>query len=142
MVKALKGGLDESMFGFGMDLQRFEQHEEEDGGGVTLHFNNCDGDGTSTTTTRRVKYLIDAGGIRSKTRHQLLGDSPIPRLRATYAVAPNENLEPNANGDRLLAFVIGSGVSVTTASLGNGDVWWTQTRYNDDPTAPILPRSP
>ena len=41
---------------------------------MTLHF-------ADARPPCRVRFLIDAGGIRSATRRQLLGDAPIPRLR-------------------------------------------------------------
>ena len=64
-----------------------------------------------------------------------------PRLHATYAVAPTTNPKPIASGNRLLAFVLRVKLSVTTASLGKIDVRWNHTRRNNNPTAPILPKS-
>jgi len=143
MLRALREGLDDRTFSFGHAMERFELIGEKGDGGVRLHFLTLDDDGTySVPKTFTVGALIDAAGIRSSTRRQLVGDEPIPRLRATYAVADAADVERTvgigANGDRELSFVVGSGVSVTTASLKNGDVWWTQTQYSDDPTADIV----
>jgi len=152
MLCALREGLPDEIFHFGHEMVEFQHMPDDDGdhdnkGGVLLQFrqtkdgSNDDDEEQSITTKAKVKVLIDAAGIRSKTRQQLVGDKPIPRLRATFAVAPKDGIKKTigigANGDRQLSFLVGDGVAVTTASLANGDVWWTQTRYDDDPTAPI-----
>ncbi|KAL7566282.1 hypothetical protein ACA910_013611 [Epithemia clementina (nom. ined.)] len=141
MLCALRTGLPDEVFRFGHDIQGFEQLKD---GGVNVNYKQTAKDGEGSF---RAKLLIDASGIRSKIRQQLVGDKPIPRLRATYAVASANNVKSvlggtdhlsiKKNGFRKLAFVLGDGVSVTTASLANGDVWWTQTRFTDDPTKAI-----
>ena len=144
MLCALKEGLPDDIFRFGHEVQGFEQIES---GGVKVNFVQNDDSGPQQQSIR-AKLLIDAGGIRSKVRRQLVGDKPIPRLRATYAVASAENVNAilgetdhrsaSKNGERKMGFMLGDGgVSVTTATLANGDVWWTQTRFRDDPTKSI-----
>ena len=72
MLRSLRLGLPDECFSFDHQLERFEQHGGDEGG-VTLHFEK----GAPSCT---VRYLIDAGGIRSATRKQLIGDAPIPRV--------------------------------------------------------------
>lgn len=112
---------------------------------MRLYYTSHDKSGSETNEICDVGMLFDAGGIRSNVRKQFVKDEPIPRLRATYAVVSSSNIEkilsPAANGDRELAFSMGDGKAMTTASLKNGDVWWTQTRYDDDPRAAI-PKNP
>jgi salicylate hydroxylase len=127
MLQALRLGLPEGCLRFGHQLERFEQQAD----GVTLHF-------AHGMPSCRVKYLIDAGGIRSRTREQLLGDARIPRLRATFSLLPSDRLElregPGSPGE--LAFVAGEDMSVITMA---GEDWtmWSQTDFRDDPLAPI-----
>ena len=136
MLQALRKGLPDDIFRFGHEIQSFEQLED----GVRLHYDVI-GEQEREAGSYKVGMLIDAGGIRSNIRKQLIGDKPIPRCRATFAVASAGKVEKTigtgVNGDRKVSFVMGDEVSVTTASLKNGDVWWTQTRYGDDPVAPI-----
>jgi len=158
MLMALREGLPEEVFSFGHEMQRFELLDDDDttDTGVRLHFLTTEQTNTeqhddqpqsqakySQPKTLTVKTLIDAGGIRSQTRRQLLNDRPIPRLRATFAVAKATAIQQTggsgATGDRNLSFVQGNGVSCTIAALQNGDVWWTQTRFSDDPTATLIP---
>eukprot|EP00965_Chrysotila_dentata_P127903 4229912-Pleurochrysis_carterae.AAC.1 len=156
MLCALRQGLPDDVFAFGHQLERFEDlHSPNpppwggaiarrgDGtadtneGGVVLHFAD------ESLPCARVRYLIDAGGIRSATRAQLIGDEPILRLRATYAVADGERVaqclgdECAVPGEEGLAFLMGDTCSVTIANLKNGDVWWTQTSFSDDPRAKL-----
>ena len=130
MLKALRQGLPEDIFHFGQELSGFEQLED---GGVRLLFESGD--------ECTVGMLVDAGGIRSKTRQQLIGDRPIPRVRATYAVAPGsalvQSVGAKANGDAELAFLFSDGCGLTTASLKDESVWWTQTCFGDSPTAAL-----
>lgn len=137
MLKALKSGLSDEVFSFGHQLERYEPRE---GGGVTLHFQgkeSCD-----------VRYLIDAGGIRSRTREQLLGkaDKRIPRLRATFAVVDGDSLETALERERdderaaatgELAFLAGDNLSVVTMGLDDGGAFWSQTDLGADPLDPI-----
>jgi len=141
MLKALKEGLPDDIFEYDCDVMKCENAE----GGVRLYYTSHDKSGSETNEICDVGMLFDAGGIRSNVRKQFVKDEPIPRLRATYAVVSSSNIEkilsPAANGDRELAFSMGDGKAMTTASLKNGDVWWTQTRYDDDPRAAI-PKNP
>ena len=135
MLRALRLGLPEECFSFGHQLERFVHHEGNEGG-VTLHFA---GDTPSCT----VRYLIDAGGIRSATRKQLLvGEAAIPRLRATFSLLPPGRVEcsrESAGGGTpgVLAFVAGENLSVVTMGLDDGGVMWSQTDFGDDPSARI-----
>ena len=134
MLRALRLGLPDDCFSFGHQLERFVQHEGEEGG-VTLHF----ADGAPSCS---VRYLIDAGGIRSATRRQLLGDAAIPRLRATFSLLPPGRVEcsrDSAGGGTpgVLAFVAGENLSVVTMGLRDGGVMWSQTDFGDDPSARI-----
>lgn len=156
MLRALKKGLPEDIFCFGHDVQRFEPLED----GVKIHYynrrmdeNKKDGDHQrAVAASFKAGMLIDAGGIRSNIRRQLIGDEPIPRLRATYAVPTGEDIHKvfgddtdssssSHTLDRTIEFVMGEGKSVTIVPLTNGDVWWTQTQYSDDPRAPIIARN-
>ena len=134
MLCALKLGLPEECFAFGHQLDRFEQHGGEEGG-VTLHF-------AEGKPPCRVRYLIDAGGLRSTTRKQLTGDSPIPWLRATFSLLPADRVEctrDSAGGGvpGELGFVAGDSLSVTTMGLSDGGVMWAQADLRDEPTARI-----
>ena len=148
MLCALKQGLPNDIFRFGHDLQEFEQLEE---GGVSVKYNV--GMASNSTETKpgslRARVLLDVGGIRSKTRLELVGDKPIPRLRALYAIASGQNVSvisrdadhssSTNHGNRQLSFLLADAVSMTIASLDNGDIWWTDTRYADDPTRRSIP---
>ena len=134
MLCALKLGLPDECFAFGHQLDRFEQHGGEEGG-VTLHF-------AEGKPPCRVRYLIDAGGIRSTTRKQLTGDSPIPCVRATFSLLPADRVEctrDSAGGGvpGELGFVAGDSLSVTTMGLSDGGVMWSQSNLRDEPTARI-----
>jgi salicylate hydroxylase len=132
MLCALKEGLPEEIFEFGCTVKRFMEKDDI----VSLEYENRNGD----TVTTNVSVLFDCGGIRSTIRNQLIGDEAIPRLRVTYAVAKAEKLwsGEQQRDERVLAFVMGDGKSVTTANLPNGDIWWTQTQYDDDPLGRLL----
>ena len=135
MLCALKLGLPDECFAFGHQLDRFEQHGGEEGAGVTLHF-------AQGKPPCRVRYLIDAGGLRSTTRKQLTGDSPIPWLRATFSLLPADRVEctrDSAGGGvpGELGFVAGDSLSVTTMGLSDGGVMWAQANLRDEPTARI-----
>ena len=136
MLRALRVGLPDELFCFGHQLERYEQHGDADGG-VTLHF----ADAAQPPCT--VRYLIDAGGIRSATRAQLLGDERIPRLRATFSVLPAERVAAaheavgGASTPGELGFVAGDNLSVVTMGLSDGGVMWSQTDLAADPTAPL-----
>ncbi|GMH64652.1 hypothetical protein TL16_g04013 [Triparma laevis f. inornata] len=95
-----------------------------------------------------VRYLVDAGGIRSRTREQLLGkaDERIPRLRATFAVVDGDSLETALERERdderaaatgELAFLAGDNLSVVTMGLDDGGAFWSQTDLGADPFDPI-----
>ena len=132
MLCALKLGLPEECFAFGHQLDRFEQHGGEEGG-VTLHF-------AEGKPPCRVRYLIDAGGLRSTTRKQLTGDSPIPWLRATFSLLPADRVDctrDSAGGGvpGELGFVAGDSLSVTTMGLSDGGVMWAQANLRGEPTA-------
>ncbi|GMH78640.1 hypothetical protein TrST_g5078 [Triparma strigata] len=137
MLKALKIGLPEEIFRFGYQLERYEQHDE---GGVTLHFQGKE--------SVDVKYLIDAGGIRSRTREQLLkkNDERIPRLRATFSVVDRDSLstalsressDSRAAETGELAFLAGDNLSVVAMGLDDGGAFWSQTDLGADPFDPI-----
>jgi 2-polyprenyl-6-methoxyphenol hydroxylase-like FAD-dependent oxidoreductase len=134
MLCALKLGLPDECFAFDHQLERFEQHGGEEGG-VTLHF-------AEGKPPCHVRYLIDAGGIRSTTRKQLTGDSPIPWLRATFSLLPADRVECNRDSagggvPGELGFVAGDSLSVTTMGLSDGGVMWSQANLRDEPTARI-----
>jgi 2-polyprenyl-6-methoxyphenol hydroxylase-like FAD-dependent oxidoreductase len=131
MLCALKKGLPEDIFEFGCTVKTFVERQDR----VTVEYTNSNGENKTMT----VSILIDCGGIRSNIRKQLIGDMSIPRLRVTYAIAKAKNLWSKQNEDeRVLAFIMGDGKSVTTANLPNGEIWWTQTQYDDDPTCKML----
>jgi len=85
MLCALRHGLPDELFCFGHELEQYEQLGDAEGG-MALHLADA------AQPPVRVRYLIDAGGIRSATRKQLLGDERIPRLRATFSVLPAERV--------------------------------------------------
>ena len=91
---------------------------------------------------------MDAGGIRSKTRAQLLNkgdDERIPRLRATFSVVERDSLEAAlcGNDDKRaaaigeLAFLAGENLSVVTMGLDDGGAFWSQTDLGANPFDPI-----
>jgi len=133
MLQALRIGLPDDCFAFDHQLDTFEQHADS---GVTLHFN-------SAKPPCSVRFLIDAGGIRSAARKQLVGDERIPRLRATFSVlSPNKVAAAHAaiGGQTTageLAFVAGEDLSVVSMGLDDGTVMWSQTDLTADPHAPI-----
>ena len=140
MLCALKLGLPDECFAFGHQLERYEQHGGEgegeseaggEGGGITLHF-------AEGKPPCRVRFLIDAGGIRSATRKQLIGDAPIPRLRATFSLLPADrvNCQRDSVGGGVpgeLGFVTGDNLSVVTMGLSDGGVMWSETDFGDAP---------
>jgi len=134
MLRALKLGLPDECFAFGHELERYEQHAGE-AGGVTLHF-------ADARPPCRVRFLIDAGGIRSATRRQLLGDAPIPRLRATFSLLPADRVECRRDSvgggvPGELGFVAGDNLSVVTMGLSDGGVMWSETDFGDAPAERI-----
>lgn len=148
MLCALREGLsedddDDTSFELGCTVTGFVECECDDKGDNVVRVDYEDMHGETRSTN--VSVLFDCGGIRSTIRNQLIGDEAIPRLRVTYAVAKMENLWSSASDkqnddddERVLAFVMGDGKSVTTANLPNGDIWWTQTQYDDDPRARLF----
>ena len=70
MLCALRHGLPDELFCFGHELERYEQLGDAEGG-VALHFADA------AQPPVRVRYLVDAGGIRSATRKQA-SPSPAP----------------------------------------------------------------
>ena len=145
MLQALRRGLPDEIFHFGHQLERFEQLDGD--GGVVLHFGALDAGAASANAAptpppppQTARFLIDAGGIRSATRKQILNDERIPRLRATFAVVPSERADGaagSAGGE--LNFIAGGNLSVVTMSLADGSIMWSQTDMaQTDPLACIV----
>jgi len=157
LLQALRKGLPDDIFSFDRDVQSYREIEEE--GRVELLYNYSSSITSGTTTnvgnkedsspkeedvvgTLKARIVIDAGGIRSKIRKQISPDSQsVPFCKAYMAVVPAEKANPvmqkKDNGeetmvDRELSFLIGDVDGMTLATLGNGDVWWTYTYFDDD----------
>ena len=140
MLQALKKGLPEDIFSFGCDVQSYE---ELDDGRLQIQYMTRNGN-EERVESQVAKTLIDAGGIRSQIRKQLIPDTKsVPACKAYMAVAPAEKaLEIMKTGtmvQRELAFYSGDLDAMTVSTMKNGDVWWTYT-YFDDTMDSSLPK--
>lgn len=134
IVRILRAPLPEGAVALSHGVRRYVQLEE---GGVELHFDR--------QPACRARYLVDAGGIGSAVRRQLRADRPIKLARAVYAVSEAAGAAapavaagrgPEAPPARRVAGELGFDVyrstGLVTATLGDGAIWWTQTRFAPD----------
>jgi len=139
LLRSLRSGLPDDIFLFGSAVRGYEKRDD---GRVDLLYS------TSTTTedeeeeirkSINARMVIDASGIRSRIRKQILPRSEsVPFCKAYMAVLPAEKADPIMVGKndtmvgRELSFLVNDVDGMTLATLENGDVWWTYTYFDDD----------
>merc|ERR1711972_871846 len=82
LIDVLHKALPDDVVSFEHELQRFQQLD--DCQGVQLYFVTGEGEEYGCT----VGILVDASGVRSLVRQQVIGDEPAPCLRAVSGVTP------------------------------------------------------
>jgi len=128
LIDVLHRALPDDVVSFEHELQRFEQLD--DGQGVQLHFAKGEGEEYCCT----VGILVDASGVRSPVRQQLVGDEPVPCLRAIAGVTPSRVAAAylgDTYADTLKIFGCGKGASVGVGQV-NGNVHWNYGEHRTD----------
>lgn len=149
LLQSLRRGLPEETFCFGSDVQGYRKRDD---GRVELLYRTIRDSNTNKEEEQEkeeqsimtARIIVDAGGIRSNIRKQMLPDSQsVPLCKAYMAVLDAEKANPimnkNNNNDRSetmaereLGFLAGDVDGMTLATLENGDVWWTYTYFDED----------
>lgn len=162
MLQALRKGLPDDVFFFGQDAQSFERLYSDDKNnkgnikndndcssrGIRLYYDDIISNEMGCNCT--VGMVIDAGGIKSNIRRQLVPDKPsIPRCRAYMTVLHVGGDSNNANIDmdiespmisRELGFQQGGMVAMTLARMNDNEVWWTYTDREENINKPAKNR--
>lgn len=133
LLQSLRMGLPEDIFSFGSDVQGY--HKCEDGSVEILYTT----EGSDEKKSVNAKMIIDASGIRSKIRKQILPDSQsVPVCKAYMAVLPADKAKSimsdtqKSMTSRELGVIVGETDGMTLATLENGDVWWSYTYLDED----------
>ena len=138
LLQSLRSGLPEEIFSFGAEVQSY-QESDNGNGSVRVRYSTEQSEGGKNVESIDAKLVIDASGIRSNIRKQMLPDSQsVAFCKAYMAVLPAEKANPiirdqdNTMVNRELGFLTGDVDGMTLATLKNGDVWWTYTYFDDD----------
>lgn len=138
LLQSLRLGLPEDIFCFGSEVQGYQECGDGDGR-VELLYSTESREGNNNLKSINAQMIIDASGIRSQIRKQMLPDSQsVAFCKAYMAVLPAEKANPimrnqnNTMVSRELGFLVGDVDGMTLATLENGDVWWTYTYFDDD----------
>lgn len=136
LLRGLRRGLPEDIFAFGC---RVSGYRHIGGGHVEVLFATGHSDGDDRPGSIEARMVVDAGGVRSAIRKQMLPRSRRrPFCDACMAVLPAAEAaqvlsdHPGAMTDRELGFWVTDVDAVVMATLQSGDVWWTYLRFDDD----------
>ena len=153
MLQALKIGLDDAIFEFGKEVQGYDLIGDNDSTAeqrvklyysITQTASTLEGGGVPTIESINARMVVDASGIRSKIRKQLLPNNSqsVPVCKAYMSVVDAKlatpimegNCDDNADRmvDRELSFLVGDVDGMTLSTLDNGDVWWTYTYFDEE----------